>query len=231
MTMVSRAVVMVAWCGATMVGCGEEEAPPTAREICTAENKAVFVSGQLDLNSNGSAQAVEIEPALKGAIRGDDLFVVFAGAAAGDDLVLKLSDNGGGRDMINELSTRFSAASPASLTVSDASEVPSGSENVTSLDGFSCALEASGALCAQAAVDVFADELITDEDRPVFNASGGEVVVTEIRGLQRRLTLNFAIDFNADSYNRDTGSVGRLEGCLDVGYELDGGDTYTLVPK
>lgn len=222
----SVAAISLGFC---LFGCGDEA--PVAPELrCADEGLASFGSGSL-IVSGGKPGALEVNVSkAAGFLQGPTLVVRFPNASLPEGkrtLLLRVFASDSAEGLIDRIS-RATTDGPASFSVSDATAVKAGSNNIASLDGYDCDF-ANGKICAQLAVDNQADGIVSDEDAVVFNARSGTIVFEKIDGLSSTFKLNFNLELGANIFDRDDMTTSNAwRGCVDSGYGSAGNGRWEL---
>lgn len=211
-----------------LTACGEEAGDPIPpRERCIDRTPQAFVAGSVSLTPNAASEISKEVATASGVVEGSALYLTFPAAAGSKPLLLKLyvSDTGGG--LVDRIAESIEQGR-SSFEVVDATTPIAGSQNISGLNNYTCSF-AEGKICAQIVVDENNDGLVSDDDGRVYNAAGGEIVFTEVRGLSSTFSMNWVLTLGANLLNaEDTIAGNALSGCLNTSYSSDGGNRWQL---
>jgi len=210
------------------MGCGDDEAPVPAIDRCAVEGYSVYASGQIVTDEG----VFPINVALKAAdgILKDQELLIGMGTIDRDvdspNLLFKIRENTQTNDLLDNFANA-SAAAPAILSFTDASNPSSTAVRRTDLATFACSID-DGTTCGQLAIDTADLGLISDSDDKVFNFVGGTFTIVEVNNSSSRVNLQFDAQLGRNVLKTGDTSTGNIQGCINAKYASAGSSGWTL---
>ena len=210
-----------------LVACGEEETPLPARDRCDAGGVELYAQGNVSLQPNTSSALSQESSSASGVVERNSLYLELPSLDGATPGLLRLYASDAPEGLINAVVVSIEQGRNT-FTVVDTTEAIAGSQNISGLNNYTCAL-ADGQICAQLVLDENEDGLVSDSDGRVFNASGGDVVFEQIRGLSSTFHMTWALTLGGNLLNpEDFADSNALIGCLNTSFEPDGATRWTL---
>lgn len=210
---------------------GEEEEPTPPAERCQADNLKVYLTATVDDGSEQQDFQISNADGSPGWIGFHEIRINLGNAVPpeggeAEPVILRLYDPAS-EELLGSTIDNLTDEAPVEVAVFDASEIPAGAEDVTSLSEHECSL-AEGTICAQIGFDSAGDNILFDDDEFVYNAVGGSVIFEGFDPVSRTFSVKYDLDLGRNILRFQDESTGRAEGCLLPRYTAHGGEPWVL---
>ncbi len=216
------------------VACGEEEEeeePVDPIDRCDAEDLRAFAEGSISVDEETTTFEVSGADSAPGRISANEIRIqlgsaVPPGGEEAEPVIMRIYDPNSPLNFATHLS-ELTESGPLELDVIDASEVPAGSQDLTSLDQFDCSIDDDATVCVQVGFDSAGDGILFDDDELVYNAIGGTVTIDGFDPNPPTFSAHFDVQLGRNVLTFGDDSTGHFEGCLRPRYQPDQ-DYWTL---
>ncbi len=210
------------------IGCGDDEAPVPAIDRCEVEGYSIFATGQYVTEEGVFPINVALKEA-DGLIKDQELLIGMGTVQRDLDapnLLFKIRENTQTNDLLDNFANS-AAASPKTLSFTDASEPSATAVRRSDLATFSCSID-DGTTCGQLAIDTADPGLISDNDDKVFNFVGGTFTIVDVNNSSSRVNFQFDAQLGRNVLKTGDTSSGQIQGCINAKYASAGSSGWTL---
>ena len=216
--------IAAAFAVAVTGACGEPDEPLPFDERCHEEELKAAASGQIDGDYGTASFELTTRDETPGRILHNEIRLELGVAspphtASNEPVILRLFDADAPADFPRHLGD-LTEDGPVELEVFDASDLPPGQADTTSLSHLDCTTT-EGTICAQLGYDSAGDGILYDDDQYVFNAIGGTVTLDGYDNRSVTFAGHWNLEFGPNVRTHDDDSSGEVDGCFRPRYDIE----------